>query len=290
MNKLFVRLAVSGAVALGMGATALADSASVDLTGPYSTNVVTNSNRNSFNQLTSNRLALNNYNNQNARTGNVGIWGNTKVYGVGGSGNAFNYNSGRNNVELLNSNMGAMPYGNYGSGGRNGSIFLTGPYSYNSISGRNNNRFNQTTVNNVRANNYSNQNARSGAVYVTGNTVVEGVGGSGNATNVNSGTNTVNLANESALPGWGSWGGSSGNGDASIAVTGPGSFNAIGGSNSNSMNLKTLNNVSAGNYNRQNATTGNVVISGNTVVKGVGGSGDATNWNAGQNDVGISNN
>jgi hypothetical protein len=69
MNKLFVRLAVAGAVAVGVAAPAavLADSASIDLTGPFSTNVVTNSNRNSFNSLMFNRAALGNWNNQYAR-------------------------------------------------------------------------------------------------------------------------------------------------------------------------------------------------------------------------------
>jgi hypothetical protein len=295
MNKLFVRLAVAGAVTVGVvaPAAALADSASIDLTGPFSTNVVTSSNRNSFNQLTSNRLALGNWNNQYARSGNVSVWGNTKVFGDGmGSGNAYNINSGRNNVDIYNGGS-AMPPWNGWNGNRsgNGSIFLTGPGSFNRISDNNSNRFNDTTVNNVRANNFSNQTARSGNVRITGNTLVYGVGGSGDATNVNSGVNTVNIDNNgSAVPGWGSWSGNNGGGNAAIAVTGPGSFNAISGRNSSSVNLRTINNVQATNSNHQNATTGNVTISGNTVVSGVGGSGDATNWNSGENNVGIGNN
>lgn len=290
MNKLFVRLAVAGAVTVGMvaPAVALADSASIDLTGPFSTNVVTNSSRNNINNLVSNRAAVGNWNNQYARSGNVSAWGNTKVLGFGGSGNAYNVNSGRNDVFIANSGMGAVPFGVGNGNDGNAGIFLTGPGSFNGISGNNSNRFNQSTVNNVRANNFSNQSARSGAVTISGNTVVEGVGGSGNAANVNSGTNTVNLDNQSSLPTW-NWSGNGGGGNANIAVTGPGSLNAIRGSNSNSVNLRTMNNVNATNSNYQNATTGNVTISGNTVVKGVGGSGDATNWNSGQNDVGISN-
>jgi hypothetical protein len=292
MNKLFVRLAVAGAVAVGVAAPAavLADSASIDLTGPFSTNVVTNSNRNSFNSLMFNRAALGNWNNQYARSGNVSAWGNTKVLDFGGSGNAYNSNYGRNNVSIGNSGM-AVPFGFNSGGGSNGSIFLTGPRSFNAILGGNNsNRFNETTINDVRANNFSNQSARSGAVNITGNTLVEGVGGSGNATNVNSGVNRVNLDNQSSFPSWGSWSGNNGGSNGSIAVTGPGSFNAISGRNSNSVNLRTINDVNATNSNRQTATTGNVTISGNTVVRGVGGSGDATNWNSGQNDVGINNN
>lgn len=293
MNKLFVRLAVAGAVAVGVvaPAAALADGASIDLTGPYSTNVVTSSNRNNFNNMVYNQAALGNWNNQNARSGNVSVWGNTKVLGFGGSGNAYNVNSGRNDVSIYNSGMGAVPFGfNNGSGG-NASIFLTGPGSFNGISGNNSNRFNQTTVNNVRANNYSTQNASSGNVRITGNTVVYGAGGSGDAANVNSGTNTVNLDNQSSLPSW-NWSGNggNGNGNAGIAVTGPGSLNAISGQNSNSVNSRTINNVQATNSNRQTANTGSVTISGNTVVSGVGGSGNATNWNSGENDVGIGNN
>src|SRR5437868_568722 len=123
MNKLFVRLAVAGAVAVGMAApaAALADSASIDLTGPFSTNVVTNSNRNSLNSLVFNRAAVGNWNNQWARSGNVSVWGNTKVLGFDGSGNASNFNSGRNNVDIENIGMGVVPFG-FNNGGGDGSI------------------------------------------------------------------------------------------------------------------------------------------------------------------------
>ena len=288
MHKLFVRLAISGAVALGMGGAALADGASIELTGPGSTNVVTSSNLNSFLFRLNNRVALGNFNNQIARTGGVFVHGNTVVHGLGlGSGNASNFNRGSNDV-FIDNNGGFVPFFLVGSGmGGGGTIFLTGPHSFNQISTNNLNRFSSNINNNVRATNFNSQSARSGSVIVTGNTLVTGVGGSGNASNFNTGTNTVSLSNSS--PTWsGSWG--SGTGGGVISTTGPNSFNAIHTTNGTFVSQNTSNNVSATNVNHQTATTGNVVISGNTVVSGVGGSGDATNWNSGMNDVGITNN
>ncbi|HEY2003794.1 MAG TPA: hypothetical protein VGH44_01610 [Candidatus Saccharimonadia bacterium] len=292
MHKLFVRLVASGLLAGSLGATALADGSSIELTGPGSTNVVTSSNSNSAQFRLNNRVALGNFNHQFAQTGGVFVCGNTVVHGSGlGSGSAFNSNSGRNNVMLENSG-GMTPFGFLGGGsGGGGTIFLTGPHSANVISSSNSNRFSSTTTNNVRANNSSTQTARSGGVLVTGNTLVTGVGGSGNAANFNSGTNTVGISNSS--PSWNgsSWGSSGGGGGGgSISTTGPGSFNLIRSNNSSRSTQSTTNNVTATNTNRQSASSGPVVISGNTVVSGVGGSGDATNENMGQNDVRINNN
>lgn len=290
MQKLFVRLVACGLLAGSLGATALADGAgSIGLTGPGSTNVVTSSNLNLDLFRLNNRVAVGNFNNQFAQTGGVFVHGNTFVHGSGlGSGSASNFNQGSNNVEI-NNDGGIMPFGWWGSGsGGGGTIFLTGPHSFNAISTNNVNRVSSNTVNNVHANNSSNQVARSGGVLVTGNTLVTGVGGSGNAANWNSGTNTVGISN--SMPVWsGSWGSGSGGGGA-IGITGPGSFNAIHTNNRQIFSQNTTNNVSATNWNHQSATTGPVVVSGNTVVSGVGGSGDATNWNSGQNDVNVNNN
>ena len=290
MHKLFVRLVACGLLAGSLGATALADGSGIELTGPGSTNVVTSSHFNSVFNRINNRVTVGNFNNQFAQTGGVFVHGNTIVHGSGlGSGSAFNFNSGSNDVFINNHSNGSMPWwGGSGSGGGGGTIFLTGPHSFNAISSNNSNRFSSTTTNNVRANNFSSQTARSGAVVVTGNTLVTGVGGSGNAANFNSGSNTVGISNSS--PSWsGSWGSGSGGGGGFIGVTGPGSFNAIRNNSSNRFTQTTSNNVSAINSNRQTATTGPVVVSGNTVVSGVGGSGDATNWNSGMNDVNINN-
>lgn len=290
MNKLiFVRLVASGAIAASLGAaTALADSAGISTTGPGSTNIVTSSSGNWFNQSTRNNAVVGNYNNQRANTGRVGIYGNTIVRGEGGgSGDAFNSNNGQNTVNIDNSG-GSMPnFGGGNGGGSNyGSIYLTGPCSTNLISSNNTNRFNSSTTNNVQASNSNNQQASSGGVNITGNTLVTGIGGSGSASNVNSGTNNVNIENTTPVPVW--TGSGSGNA-AGLAITGPGSFNSTQFNNSSSTNLQTVNNVSATNSNTQSANSGPVNISGNTVVEGVGGSGSAYNSNTGENDVGISN-
>jgi hypothetical protein len=292
MNKLFVRLVGSGAIAASMGATALASSASIDTTGPGSTNVISSSNRNSFSSNLRNHVDTGNWNYQTAKTGNVRINCNTKVDGFGsGSGSASNYNNGNNWVAVNNSgNGGNWGNGYNGNGNGNGeaSIFLTGPKSYNQISDSRSNSFRSNVNNNVNAQNYSTQNARSGAVTISGNTVVSGVGGSGSASNYNMGVNTVQIDNQgNRTPGW-SMGG--GDGNANVSTTGPWSYNAIRGNNSNRVSENTTNNVTANNFNHQTATTGSVTITGNTVVRGVGGSGDATNYNSGMNDVGISNN
>jgi hypothetical protein len=291
MSKLFVRLLASGAIAASMGATVLADGASINLTGPGSTNIVTSSNRNTFSQRLNNWVGLGNYNYQRASTGNVWVSGNTAVWGSGlGSGNAINTNMGQNNVNIDNTgaNMGvSMVPWSFGGGSMGGSIYLTGPHSTNIISGSNSNRFSSNTNNNVSTVNQNSQQATSGGVNITGNTVVTGVGGSGAAVNENSGTNTVDLANSS--PTLISTGNNGGCDAGSISTTGPGSFNRIGCSNSNSASFNTNNNVSAANFNQQTARSGSVTISGNTVVSGVSGSGTAFNSNSGENNVGISN-
>jgi hypothetical protein len=289
MNKLiFVRLAVGGALAASLGATtALADSGSINTTGPGSTNVVTSSSGNWYNQNTRNNAVVGNYSNQRANTGGVGVNCNTKVDGGGyGSGNAYNTNNGQNTVNISNDG-GAMPNNGGGYGGsNNGSLYLTGPYSTNRISSNNTNQFNSSTTNDVSTANYNNQQASSGGVYVTGNTVVTGVGGSGNAGNSNSGTNNVNIENSTPTStGSGIGGGNS----AGIAITGPGSYNSTQFNNSSSTNYKTVNNVAATNSNTQAAQSGPVSISGNTVVEGVGGSGSAYNSNTAENDVGLNN-
>src|SRR6266567_4767822 len=117
MNKLFVRLVGSGAIAASMGATALASSASIDTTGPGSTNVITSSSHNLHSDNLRNRVDSGNWNYQTAKTGNDWSRGN----GGGGNGN------------------------------REASIFLTGPGSNNQISGLNRNEFRSSTNNNVRA-------------------------------------------------------------------------------------------------------------------------------------------
>jgi len=289
MNRLFVRLVASSLVTVTFGAgVALADNAAtIELTGPGSTNLVTNRGFDTFTRNVHNNVAVSNRNHQFARSGSVNIFGNTKVCGGSfGSGNARNTNFGVNHVNI--SNFGGFGgFSNFGNSGvGRGVIFLTGPDSFNRISSNNSRSFSSTIRNNVSANNFNTQRAESGNVIIRGNTLVTGVGGSGNASNFNQGVNDVNITNSQPFVGLGSHGGG---GSAVISTTGPDSFNAISGNNSSRTNLSTVNNVTATNSNNQTARTGDVVISHNTVVSGVGGSGDATNWNSGMNSVDLSN-
>jgi len=288
MNKLLVRFVATGAVALSVGApAALADSASIGTTGPGSHNQIFSSNRNSFSSVMVNRVNSGNVNNQSASTGGEGIFGNTAVWGAGvSSGSAANWNSGQNNVFISNNDNGGNWVG-LGKGGGNTTIFLTGPHSSNQIRTDNSSRVSETTVNTVNAQNFSNQAARSGSVTVAGNTLVSGAGGSGNAVNENSGVNNVQIDNSSAMPA--GFVGDNGGGSATIGITGPHSNNQIFENSSQSFNSKTINSVSAQNFNQQSASTGNVKIANNTVASGANGSGSATNSNMAQNNVGISN-
>jgi hypothetical protein len=287
MNKLFVRLAASGAIAASLGAPAFAGSASIDTTGPGSTNTVTSTNCNDWNQTTSNWVGLGNWNYQSANSGDVWLNRNTKVDGFGGSGSAYNSNATGNAVSIENRGNGWSGFGNTGSGPGNARIFLTGPDSYNRISSDNHSSFNSTTTNNVGLANFNDQSARSGDVNISGNTVVRGAGGSGDAANFNSTSNAVDISNS---PSGMSWSGSGNNaGNASISTTGPDSYNRISRDNSSSTNLTTRNNVGIVNANNQSANTGDVNVSHNTVVSGFGGSGDASNFNHTANDVSLNN-
>jgi hypothetical protein len=166
------------------------------------------------------------------------------------------------------------------------SIHLTGPDSRNIIESNNSSRTNVTTQNWVTAVNANHQFARSGDVDAKRNTFVDGTGGSGDAWNENSASNSVSIENEG---GWNdsSWGG--GSQDASIHLTGPDSNNRITFNNSNRFTSTTRNNVAVANVNNQVATSGDVSAYRNTSVDGVGGSGNAYNSNSANNDVSITN-
>ena len=289
MNKLIARLAASATLVAGMGGTAFASgSASLDVTGPGSVNVIDFSHTNRVNTNIQNWVNSANWNWQSARSGNVDVRHNTEVWGGGsGSGNAWNMNRGDNSVSISNDGLsGPMFWG--GGGGGDAFIGTTGPDSFNRISLGSSNRVTNNTTNDVRSINSNSQNAVSGGVRISGNTVVRDVGGSGNAFNVNSGTNTVDISNQGMGNNW--VGGSGGDTNARIGITGPDSTNIIRSNNNNSFSQRTVNDVSSANFNQQSARSGNVVITGNTVVEGVGGSGSAANFNSGSNDTGISNN
>jgi hypothetical protein len=286
MKKTLLRIAAGAGLLAGMSSPVLGHESSIHLTGPDSRNIIESNDRSRTNLTTTNWVTAANASNQFASTGDVNARKNTKVDGWGGgSGDARNSNSASNSVEIDNDN-GGWGGSNWGGGSQDASIHLTGPDSYNRISFNNSDRFTSTTRNNVAVANVNNQFASSGDVNHYRNTKVDGVGGSGNAYNSNSASNDVSISN--STPSGGNWGGSSPS--ASISTTGPDSNNQIRYNNSSATNVTTTNNVTAVNYNNQVASTGDVNVSGNTYVSGVGGSGDASNYNSGDNSVSISNN
>jgi hypothetical protein len=171
------------------------NNARIFLTGPDSTNRITFDNRNNFRLNNTNNVGITNLNDQNARSGDVDIHGNTVVRGGGsGSGDAYNTNSTVNAVSATNSSPSFS--GNFGSGGSgSASIGVTGPDSYNSIRSNNNSNTNISNRNTVGIANVNQQTAQSGDVSISHNTVVDGVGGSGNAVNSNRTINDVSLEN-----------------------------------------------------------------------------------------------
>jgi hypothetical protein len=289
MNKLFVSLAASGMVAATLSAPAFAGNISFDTTGPGSTNTVTSTNCFDYNHSNYNWVGLSNWNNQWSRSGNSWTSYNTKAGGWGGSGNAYNSNATGTNIRISNLSNNGGGYGSsLGNGGRMASIHLTGPDSYNRISYNNHQSYNSQNFNNVGVNNTNSQSANSGNVYVTGNTVVHGAGlGSGNAANSNSTGTSVNIDNGGSgmMPMYNSGGSNS----AHISTTGPDSYNSISSNNSVRYNQTNTNNVGITNSNHQQASSGDVVISHNTVVDGFGGSGDAMNTNHTGTSLSLSN-
>jgi hypothetical protein len=283
MNQLFVRLAASGLFALGLGATALADNASIGLTGANSTNTITNRSLNSWYRKNLNQAEIANWNNQNAKSGNVWVAGNTNVGGGVASGWAANNNQTDNQVAFNNTDPASF---SFGDGGGTATITDTGANSYNSISRSSSKRLSQTNDNSVTATNDNNQMARSGNVSVVGNTNVEGPVTSGNAGNKNATTNSFEITNQS--PEFSS-DGSGGTDTAQISDTGYGSNNRINDSNTNSFRSFKDNQIGITNDNMQSAHSGNVTVSGNTNVDGPVSSGNAYNTNTTTNMINISN-
>jgi len=234
---------------------------------------------------TRNWIASVNWNHQAANSGDVSAYHNTKVWGGGsGSGNAMNSNDASNYVTVNNAGNGSN--GGYWGGDSNAAIDTTGPDSFNRIDIRDNNTTRNTTTNNVQSLNTNFQTANSGDVRTSHNTIAEGGSGSGNAYNENSGSNTVSIHNAPSTGGQ-----SMGTvHDASIGTTGPDSYNDIRFVSNNSNTQTTTNNVTSANVNNQSANSGSVSASGNTVVNGMGGSGDAMNVNSGSNHTVVSNN
>ncbi len=284
MNQLFVRLAASGVFALGLGATALADSnASIGMTGANSTNTITNRSTNSWMSTNLNRAEIGNWNNQNAKSGNVWVTRNTNVGGGVASGWAGNDNNTDNQVSFDNNGTGPVWLGP--SGGDSAVITNTGANSDNRINQSTNNRFSQTNVNDVTATNNNDQSARSGNVDVAYNTNVGGPVTSGNVSNQNATTNSFDITNQTPDVSFAS----SNPNMFQISDTGYGSNNRINSSTNNSFRSLNDNQVTIANDNQQTARSGNVSVIGNTNVNGPVSSGNVSNTNSTQNTVNINN-
>jgi hypothetical protein len=228
MNKLFVRLAASGAIAASLGAPAFAGSASIDTTGPGSTNTVTSTNCNDWNQTTSNWVGLGNWNYQSANSGDVWLNRNTKVDGFGGSGSAYNSNATGNAVSIenrgndqsarsgdVNISGNTVVRGAGGSGdaanfnSTSNAVDISNSPSGMSWSGSGNNAGNASisttgpdSYNRISRDNSSSTNLTTrnnvgivNANNQSANTVVSGFGGSGDASNFNHTANDVSLNN-----------------------------------------------------------------------------------------------
>lgn len=167
------------------------------------------------------------------------------------------------------------------------SLHATGPGSTNAVTSINHNHWNNLNYNRVGLGNWNSQQARSGHVCACGNTWIGGSLSSGSAHNQNQTHNLVNLSNHST--GFGGFNHGSGNHTASIHLTGPDSNNHIRFSNHNRFTQVNHNSVNLTNANHQSAKSGDVSLSHNTVVHGGAQSGNATNHNASQNVVAISN-
>jgi hypothetical protein len=288
MNKLIARAAASATLLAGLGGSALA-SGNLDITGPGSTNIIDLSHINRVNTNTLNSITPDNFSFQLARSGSVIINHNTKTFdGVSGSGNASNFNHEDNSTNLTSDARTELPIVFNNEDGHNALLDTTGPNSSNRIIENNSNQININTFNAVHSLNDNSQSATSGDVRISGNTIANGGSGSGEATNMNSGSNVVDITNHPS--GIGLIVGSSSGNNADMAVTGPDSTNIIRTTDAHSFTQNTANNVSSTNLNNQTARSGDVIVSGNTIAEGFGGSGDASNINSGTNDSQISNN
>lgn len=287
MNKLFVRLAASGTIALSMGAPALAGTAMIGTTGPDSTNTITSNSRSDWYQAAHNWAEFSNWNSQQAHTGDVSGSHNTWLASLGGGGgSASNDNTTMNNLIVHNPGA-AHATSEGGSGNHQATIHLTGPSSTNSIRLDNGSHNSSVASNHVQAQNLSQQAARTGEVELSHNTNAGGNGGSGDAVNQNDTSNNVAIHNMSAgSQGQMSTGGSN---TASISLTGPDSTNQIKFNDHHSTSQATQNVVSTTNASSQSASSGDVTLSHNTVAGGAS-SGDAYNNSNSSNTTMLHNN
>ncbi len=274
-------VSLSWLMAMMLGSSTALGQASITLTGPGSVNLITWLQAQNSLQQNINNVGVANNNAQVAVSGPANVSGNT-IGGSALSGNAWNGNNTGTGVSIANG--GSVCCFNFGSGLGSASIFLTGPGSFNSISGTSVNNTTVVNANNVGVNNQNAQTAVTGGANVSGNTI-GGSAVSGPASNSNSTGTGVTISNGGggtavvpvAVPL-----------SASIGVTGPGSTNIIGSTTTNTYTQTTTNNVGVSNTNNQTAVSGPANVSGNT-IGGSAVSGSASNSNTASTGVSITN-
>ena len=179
------------------GVTGFASAASINTTGPDSTNRVDTNISANCRTLNNNNLRLRASNDQSADSGNAVAADNTEA-GSADSGNASNETATSASAHISNGNNNescACPVTAAGINGTNESIAKTGPDSENTIDTNVNVTDTVTNNNDVNVTNSNEQSASSGDAVVAHNTT-GGDARTGDATNSSQASFLVNLVNE----------------------------------------------------------------------------------------------
>lgn len=192
--KKIVRLVALSVMALSLTTgVAAAHSGSIDTTGPDSYNKIEFESRRRTRVENNNEVGVGNVNLQLARTGDARVSHNTEG-GDARSGDATNDNWTHTAVSVDNSGSSAAAFSGNGGGNHDASIYKTGPDSYNKIEFEEKSRTSVSNNNQVGVMNLNVQAASSGDAKVYDNTE-GGDARSGDATNVNTTTTTVDITN-----------------------------------------------------------------------------------------------
>ena len=194
MKVSVLRYAAIGMATLSMAGFAAASSVDVNHTGPDSNNRVLLHNSLSESLRNNNRVGVGNVNFQGANSGDVQANSNTSVEGGANSGDASNGNSAVTHVTVDNSGSG-FGLGSLSAPSSDVTVSTTGPDSNNEVNISNKAKLSQTNNNSVEVLNLSFQGASSGDVQANHNTTVSGGVSSGDASNTNSSTTTVDVSN-----------------------------------------------------------------------------------------------
>jgi hypothetical protein len=192
MKVSVLRYAAIGMATLSLAGFAAASTVSLGTTGPNSTNKVTLKNTLSDTLTNKNNVGVVNFSAQGAHSGDVKANNNTTVDDLS-SGAASNDNSADTTVTISNSSS-AFGAGDLTPPDDNVSIDTTGPNSNNQVTIENKATIKTTNTNNVDVYNVNLQSATSGDVSAHNNTTVGGLT-SGDATNTNAATTTVDITN-----------------------------------------------------------------------------------------------